>query len=177
MSASTRAVSPTTRVWYDTILPLTRPSTRKVLRSRSSPRSSVPSSRTPFRSSATSPLIFIMAPRPRVARRRRGSEGAATAPRADQQLVEAAELGLAHEAQSQHASLSAPHDLDARAEGAAQPFLRRAGVGVFPGRMARSRRAQERDALLHFAHGQAAARGLRGERDLVFGPFEPKEGA
>ena len=62
ISASTWPDSPTISVLSETTRPFSRPSMRKVSRKRSSPWNSVPSSMKPFRSSATRPLIFSMAP-------------------------------------------------------------------------------------------------------------------
>src|SRR5262245_7625412 len=141
ISASTWPVSPMISMLSETTRPLRRPSTRSTSRKRSSPENSVPSSRKPFRSSDERPLslsIVLSLARPR------GSLAAAA--RAQQQLVEALQLGLALELHADRAALAAARDLDARAERAAQALLGGRRVRLLARALRGARRAQQRHA-------------------------------
>src|SRR5271169_4913919 len=178
MSASMRAVSPTTSVLSETILPLTQPSIRNVFRKRSSPSNSVPSSMKPFRSSETSPFNLIIGLRPpRKGYHAPRSRGSSSTRRAEDRVEDPLELRLGGEGDAEHAPPPPPADLDPGPEGSAEALLGGPRVRVLaagPGPPGRSRQGH---TPLHLAHRESLPRGLSGEGLLLVGRLEGEEGS
>ena len=137
ISASTCPVSPTIRVLSETIAPLGAAVDAAACRgSAARPRTPMPSSRKPFRSSAERPLIFSMRVEPSTGRYRPRPPRSSSSKRrlSSASFVKGiADLALA---------AAAPRDLDARPERGAQPLLGGARVGVLAAPARRPRGAR-----------------------------------